>query len=72
MKTCDECKHDTFADDDGLPIHQYEGNCALMEYGAPISINKAIPWDYEGHSGAEVSVGPKFGCIHWEKKDAAQ
>ena len=71
MKTCDECKHDTIADDNGLPGFQYDGRCALMEYDAPISINKAIPWDYEGYS-AGVSVGPKFGCIHWEKKDAAQ
>ena len=66
MKTCDKCKHYTKAHGSKLPGYEYDGMCALMKYDAPISINTAIPWDYEDYN-AGVSVGPKFGCIHWVK-----
>jgi hypothetical protein len=29
--------------------------------------DKCYGWDYESYR-AGVYVGPKFGCIHWEKK----
>lgn len=67
MNTCDACKHYTPPSDNELEGYEYDGACNLMKYNAPIEINKAIPWDYEGYS-AGVSVGPKFGCVHWEAK----
>lgn len=67
MNTCDACKHYTMPAKDELPGYEYDGSCALMEYEAPILIDSAIPWDYEGYK-AGVHVGPKFGCVHWEAK----
>ena len=67
MNTCDACRHYTESDSKDLEGYEYDGRCSLMEYDAPILIDRAIPWDYECYS-AGVSVGPKFGCIHWEAK----
>jgi hypothetical protein len=30
-------------------------------------VDKCMGWDSESYR-AGVYVGPKFGCIHWEKK----
>ena len=68
MNTCDACKHYKPANAAYEPKgYEYDGSCALMKYEAPILIDSAIPWDYEGYM-AGVHVGPKFGCIHWETK----
>lgn len=75
-KTCDKCKHFT-ADD----TYKDAGACALMgdsndctrDYDARklgFAPDRAYGWDYEGYS-AGVHVTPKFGCIHWAKKEAA-
>jgi len=75
-KTCDKCQH--FAADD---LYKDTGECALMgdvnDYSYDVETGKlgidpakAYGSDYEGYS-ASVVVGPKFGCIHWAKKEAA-
>lgn len=75
-KTCDKCKHFT-ADD----TYEDAGKCALMgdsndfAYDCDTSklglaTDRAYGWDYEGYSSG-VYVTPKFGCIHWAKKEAA-
>ena len=66
-KTCDKCSHYT------PPGHLYpgDGECALMgdSNNGPTPVDRCAGWDYEGYS-AGVWVGPKFGCIHWVKKEA--
>lgn len=66
-QTCDQCKHYT-------PSEAYanEGKCALTgdSNDGPIRVDRCAGWDYEGYSSG-VYVGPKFGCIHWVKKEAA-
>jgi hypothetical protein len=69
-KTCDKCKHYT------APVYyplmsdaeQNQGECGLIgdsNKGTPHA-DRAYGWDYEAYvSGAYV--GPKFGCIHWDK-----
>lgn len=64
-KTCDKCKHYTQAE----PSYPNHGSCALMgdaNNGTP-DADRAYGWDCESYE-AGVYVGPKFGCIHWEKK----
>ena len=68
MNTCDKCAYYTQPNSYEPKGYEYDGKCALMAYGAPILINRAIPWDYEGYS-AGVHVGPKFGCINWEAQE---
>ena len=48
MNTCDECTYYTPAGTDEPKGYEYDGKCALMAYKAPILIDRAIPWDYEG------------------------
>ena len=49
------------------------GSCALMgdsnDHPNRVEADRAAGWDYEGYR-AGVYVGPKFGCIHWAKRDA--
>ena len=65
-KTCDKCIEYTPG-----KSAVYEGSCAQMgdanDYRGG-EINKCNGWDYEGYR-AGVYVGPKFGCIHWTKKE---
>jgi hypothetical protein len=65
MKTCDKCRH--YTPDEH---NKNDGECALMgdRNDGPVPADRCAGWDYEGYS-AGVSVGPKFGCIHWEKKE---
>ena len=64
--TCDKCAQ-------YLPSEYgaFNGSCAQMgdanDYPGG-EINKCNGWDYEGYH-AGVYVGPKFGCIHWTKKE---
>jgi len=72
--TCDRCRHYTSpsAEDQALGEYwRYAGQCGLMKKW--IQANKGCPIDgIVGESGsnnfAQVDVGPKFGCIHWEQK----
>jgi hypothetical protein len=79
-RTCDKCQHFT-AD----RVFTDTGECALMgdinsythdyrytfaEGALGINPTKAYGADYEGYA-ASVVVGPKFGCIHWTKNEAA-
>jgi len=64
-KTCDKCNHYS------APKRwdsEYEGSCDMMgdSNSAPPMEDRANGWDYESYR-AGVYVGPKFGCIHWEK-----
>lgn len=66
-KTCDKCAH--YSPPDNWRSDPNQGDCALMGdsndgLNAP---DKVQGWDYEGYR-AGTYVGPKFGCIHWEKK----
>jgi len=71
--TCDKCQH--YEPDD---LYKNLGACALMgdsndcSYDYETNMRKCAPdraygWDYEGYR-AGVYVTPKFGCIHWLKK----
>lgn len=66
--TCDKCKYYSV---DSPPTSEYanSGACALIgdANDGPNAIDKCVGWNYEGYR-AGVYVGPKFGCIHWEKK----
>jgi hypothetical protein len=66
QKTCGKCDH-YIPDSDGL---NNDGECTLMgdRNDAPNAVDRCAGWDYEGYR-AVVSVGPKFGCIHWIKKE---
>ena len=65
-KTCDKCAEYTPS-----KYGAFNGKCAQMgdanDY-ADGEINKCNGYDYEGYA-AGVYVGPKFGCIHWVKKE---
>lgn len=64
-KTCDKCSHF------GLDGRNGHGNCALMEDSSDVaewSLDRVYTWDYEGYRAGNY-VGPKFGCIHWVKKE---
>ena len=71
-KTCDKCKHYEPAQH-VYPQNPHGGSCALMgdsnDQAPRVAVDRAAGWDYEGYS-AGVYVGPKFGCIHWEKRHA--
>lgn len=62
-KTCDKCSNYVHGED-------FKGECNLIDSGNnyPMMENGIMSWDYEGYSSG-CYVGPKFGCIHWEKKD---
>jgi len=65
--TCDKCAHYT------PDSHKKnEGSCSLMgdinEKNNPI--DGCSGWDMENYS-AGVFVGPKFGCIHWIRREHA-
>jgi hypothetical protein len=66
--TCDKCQHYT-AD----YASKNAGSCALMgdsnAYEMDFAPDRAYGWDYEGYR-AGVYVTPKFGCIHWAKKQS--
>jgi len=66
-KTCDKCSHYEPSDNDTCPN---EGECGLMGDNniERVAVDRCAGWDYEGYS-AGVVVGPKFGCIHWVKKE---
>jgi hypothetical protein len=75
MNTCDACKHYTPS---RFPSHMPEykdcGECALTDLPWPdgtsnwqVAEDKLASWDV-GDAGSGIYVGPKFGCIHWEKK----
>lgn len=73
-KTCDKCKHYS-PSSSSTKGDENAGSCALIEDTnntpgyALVAVDRVASWDYEGYrSGAYV--GPKFGCIHWEKRDA--
>jgi len=69
--TCDKCKHYTPVKYPGA-TNPHGGSCELMvdsnDQTPRVAIDRAAGWDYEGYS-AGVYVGPKFGCIHWGKRD---
>jgi hypothetical protein len=69
--TCAKCTHYTPADDTSPGNYQFAGKCVLIEDSNDISPrvaeDKVSAWDYESYM-AGAYVGPKFGCIHWEKK----
>lgn len=64
--TCDKCAHYTPSPN---PKKPHQGDCELMgDFNDGMQdIDKCVGWDSESYS-AGVYVGPKFGCIHWEKK----
>jgi hypothetical protein len=65
--TCDKCAHYT-----PDPHKKNEGSCSLMgdinQRSNPI--DGCSGWDMESYS-AGVFVGPKFGCIHWIRREHA-
>jgi hypothetical protein len=72
-KTCDKCARYTPAEQYTYPGAKvsYAGECALMEDANDFPEGEeqyCNGWDYEGYR-AGVHVGPKFGCIHWVKKE---
>lgn len=69
-KTCDKCKHYKASNMPESKQFTVSGACALMgdSNDAANEINTCAGWDYEGYR-AGVYVGPKFGCIHWTKKE---
>ena len=64
--TCDKCQHYTPSQHKRDP---HDGECARAGDAnrAPTPIDGIMGWDCESYR-AGVYVGPKFGCIHWEKK----
>lgn len=67
-KTCDKCAHWTPSDSIKRPN---EGTCSSDKF-AYIGEDTIEPdelgySDYEGYS-ANFNTGPKFGCIHWQKR----
>jgi len=67
MKTCDKCAHYTPSRFPRTSPHN--GKCDLMgdSNDGPTFVDGCKGWDSESYR-AGVYVGPKFGCIHWEKK----
>lgn len=67
MNTCDKCNH--YAHD---PSYGDRGYCEMMGDSNSVGEddefpqNGAMGWDFEGYR-AGVHVGPKFGCIHFER-----
>ena len=71
MNTCDKCTHYTPAHEDKYYTGSVnQGKCALMGDSnvEEIEADRCAGWDTESY-GAGVYVGPKFGCIHWIKKE---
>jgi hypothetical protein len=64
--TCDKCRHYTPTIN---PKKPHDGKCAQMGDAnfTANAVDRCSGWDYESYR-AGVYVGPKFGCIHWEKK----
>jgi len=71
-QTCDKFLHYTPPEHTGPgTAYAYDGRCALMVDSNDVEErepDKCYGWDYKGYR-AGVYVGPKFGCIHWEKKE---
>ena len=65
IDTCDKCRHYKKS----TQPDKNRGECALMGdvNDGPMGKTECVGWDYESYR-AGVYVGPKFGCIHWEKK----
>lgn len=72
-KTCDKCTHYTPTENPDWANAIYTGSCALMgdanQQEPWVGIDRCAGWDAESYS-AGVHVGPKFGCIHWERRIA--
>ncbi len=64
MNTCDACKHYTPSNSQAVWAKD-RGSCALTE-DYVFAADRITPGCEGG--GAWIEVGPKFGCIHWEKK----
>lgn len=67
-KTCAKCAHYTpskYDDNDGDCELMGDSNDSRRETRLA---DQCSGWDYEGYR-AGVYVGPKFGCIHWTKKE---
>lgn len=67
--TCDKCNHYTPSTLTSSDKFKHAGDCVKAgdSIDGPTPIDGITGYDYEGYS-AGVYVGPKFGCIHWEKK----
>ena len=63
--TCDQCEHYTPA----LPYAEFLGTCALDRNAdkAALPEESSRGWAQEGYV-AGVYVGPKLGCVNWEKR----
>lgn len=72
VKTCDKCSHYTPTDSPDLSSYVFAGSCSLMgdsnDQSPVVAADRAAGWDSESYR-AGVYVGPKFGCIHWARKD---
>lgn len=72
--TCDKCKHYTPPSQTMVkhyPNDANDGACSMMGDSNDVEVtepDRCYGWDYEGYR-AGVYVGPKFGCIHWVRKD---
>lgn len=73
--TCDKCQH--YKPDE---LYTNVGACAMTgdsnahEYDREthtlnVASDRAYGWDYESYRSG-VYVTPKFGCIHWLKKQS--
>jgi hypothetical protein len=67
MNTCDQCAN--YKLPSGFHLTN-EGSCKLMgdSNERDNDVDRCSGWDAEGYR-AGVYVGPKFGCIHWMKKE---
>lgn len=72
--TCDKCKNYTQNEWQKDSMWKNAGQCALIGYSGDfphkVDVDKVAGYDYEGYSGGAY-VGPKFGCIHWARKEAS-
>jgi hypothetical protein len=73
MKTCDKCKFYTPSNwpenTQFYEKYQYDGECSKSfdTNDQNMTIDGLGSWDAESYKSG-VYVGPKFGCIHWEKR----
>lgn len=69
MNTCDTCKHWSSPEKYHTP---YGGICdhpkLSLDDEELTASDQLASWSYEGCMGSGIYVGPKFGCIHHEKK----
>ena len=65
-RTCDACKH--YAQSESFYKHlKNHGFCSLLQCSSLVFDADKISASCEA-GGAWLAIGPKFGCIHWEKK----